>query len=135
MTGSPKHDFEKLVDRQLQLALEEIGPIKPWFDEEVQEWIFESPQYPESCSGATREEVIKNYPLYIRQFIEQRQKGNLAPWIEKKTRGRGGCRAGAGRPKGSTTLPTKTIRLPVDIALWIKSNPKNLEQIRGLFSS
>jgi hypothetical protein len=134
MSMSAKNDFEILVDEQVQIALMEVGAIEPWFDEEVQEWIFARKKYPESCSGATRQEVIENYPLYLRQFIEQRLKGNLAPWIEKKTAGRGGRRAGAGRPRGRKTLSTRTIRIAADIAAWLKSDPRHLQQVRDLMT-
>ena len=134
MSKSAKIDFIKLVDQQLQIALKEIGAIKPWFDSEVQEWVFENKMYPESCSGATRQEVIKQYPLYIRQFIEQRLKGNLAPGVEKKTSGRGGRRNGAGRPKGSKKTPTQTIRIATDVAAWLKADPRHLEQTRDLMT-
>jgi hypothetical protein len=44
---------------------------------------------------------------------------------------KGGIRPGAGRPKGSTKLPTKPVRLPLDIADWIKM-PQNLATVRQL---
>lgn len=122
------------IDKELRAALKEIGTIEPWFDENVQEWIFEHPLYPESCSGATRSEVVEKYPLYLRQFIEQRSAGRLAPWIEERTRGRGGKRSGAGRPKGSARTPTITVRLPADIAGWIKADPKHLAKVRRLMT-
>jgi hypothetical protein len=124
--------FDQQVSEELKVALSEIGKVEPWFDDNVQEWVFEHPLYPESCSGSTENEVIKLYPLYLRQFIEQRMKNNLAPSVEKKTRGRGGMRAGAGRPTGSVKNPTRTIRLPIALAEWIKSDPEHLEQVRRL---
>ena len=51
---------------------------------------------------------------------------------EKKTKGKGGVRPGAGRPKGSTKEPTKQIRLPADIATFMKENPQCYEDIRKL---
>lgn len=89
-----KTQFRQLVNEQLQLALKEVGAVKPWFDKSVKEWVFEHSLYPESCSGATRREVIKHYPLYLRQFIEQRLKDNLAPAVESYHRPwwqAGGC--------------------------------------------
>lgn len=133
MKSKSKESFDDLVQQHLRLALAEIGPIDPWFDEEVHAWIFEHPLYPESCSGRTREEVLRRYPAYLRQFIEQRLSGNLAPWIEQKTVGRGGRRAGAGRPRGTTNKTrTRTVRLPADLADWIKSDPSHLEKVRKL---
>ena len=135
MKKSDKKAFEKLVDEHLKIALEEIGPIKPWFDEECQDWVFEHKLYPESYGGRTKEEVIRRYPLYIRQFIEARLNGTLAPWVEKRTLGRGGKRAGAGRPTGTTKTPTRTVRLPLSIANWIKSDPRHLERVRRMATS
>lgn len=134
MKVSAKKSLKQLVDHELQIALQEIGPIKPWFDEQVQAWVFEHKLYPESYGGRTKKEVIERYPLYLRQFIEHRLTNNLAPFVEKKTQGRGGKRIGAGRPLGSTRAPTKTVRLPLDIAMWIKSDPLHLEKVRRLLN-
>ncbi len=79
--------------------------------------------------------MIERYPLYIRQFIEHRLKGKLAPWVEKKTTGRGGKREGAGRPVGSSKAPTQIVRLPLDIATWIKSDPAHLQKVRRLVNN
>lgn len=132
MRKANRSKFDKLVDEHLQTALKKIGTIEPWFDKEVEGWVFEHPLYPESYGGSTRAEVIRRYPLYLRQFIEQRLMGNLAPQVEKITLGRGGKRAGAGRPSGTTKAPTRTVRLPLEIANWIKSDPAHLDQIRKL---
>jgi hypothetical protein len=134
MKNASEATLDQLVDQHLRTALKEIGPIVPWFDQEVKEWVFEHPLYPESCSGKTRRDVIKRYPTYLRQFIEQRLKGNLAPFVEKRTRGRGGKRKGAGRPIGTAKAPTLTVRLPLDIAIWIRSDPAHLEQVRRLLT-
>lgn len=135
MKKSQKRQFDRLVDEHLKIAMEEIGPIKPWFDPEVDAWVFEHKLYPESYGGKTKEEVIRRYPLYIRQFIEARLNGTLSPFVEQRTFGRGGKREGAGRPKGTTKEPTGTIRLSLDIINWIKSDPKHLEQLRRLAAS
>lgn len=124
--------FEKELDRELKLALEGIGPIKPWLDDETGEWTFEHPLYPESCSGATKQEVVRKYPLYLRQFIEHRMKKQLAPWVEAKTQGRGGYRVGAGRPKGTVKNPTRVMRLPVDIAIWLQEDPAHIQHVRKI---
>jgi hypothetical protein len=88
--------FQQLVDEHLKMAMEEIGPIKPWFDPEVNAWVFEHKLYPESYGGDTVEEVIERYPLYIRQFIEHRLIGDISEFTEARTLGRGGKREGAG---------------------------------------
>lgn len=127
-------EFKKLVDKHLNIAMEEIGPIRPWFDEECQEWVFEHPYYPESYGGDTPEEVIERYPLYIRQFIEHRLIGNIDPKVDVTMKGRGGKREGAGRPKGTSKEPTKVIRLPIDIAMWLQGSEDHLHKVRKLMS-
>jgi len=122
---------KKEVNRELKIALKEVGAIKPWFDKKMGAWIFEHEAYPVGYSGASPEEVIINYPLHLREFIKERIKNNLDPIIEKATKGRGGLRPGAGRPKGSKGPLTKQIRLPEDIANWLKQ-PGMIDHIREL---
>jgi hypothetical protein len=110
---------EKLK-KELSIALKEIGEIYPWFDKEVDAWVFEHPLYPVRYAGSSCEEVIKNYPRYLEVFIEHRLQLRLDEVNEKKTLGRGGRRPGAGRPKGSIKESTKQIRLPADIADWLR---------------
>jgi hypothetical protein len=100
-----------------------VGEIKPWWDADVESWVFQHPLYPEECGGETAEQVIAEYPLVLANFMQARLAGELAPSIEAKTKGRGGYRAGSGRPKGSTSAPpTKMVRLPVDVADWLKTD-------------
>lgn len=92
----------KEIKKHLNIALEEIGEIKPWFDKKFKAWIFSHRKYPDvEYAGESSEEVVKNYPHYLRDFIEERLNNNLAPHIEKSTKGHGGRREGAGRPKGT----------------------------------
>ncbi len=109
---------KKEIDEHLKIALEEIGKIQPWFDKSVDAWVFNHSSYPVECGGETKKEVIERYPLYLREFIRQRLNKNLAPNIEKRTKGRGGERPGAGRPKGSKKELTKRIYLPIDVVNW-----------------
>lgn len=125
---------KKEINQHLKIALEEVGKIQPWFDKDVKAWIFEHPAYPVEYAGDSREEVIKNYPLYLREFITERLKDNLDPTMEKATKGRGGYRAGAGRPKGSHGEPTIQIRVPADIARWLKQ-PGIVPSIRQMLQS
>lgn len=74
---------KKEIEKHLKIALEEIGAIKPWFDEEVDAWVFEHKSYPVGYGGETKEEVVKNYPKYLREFIKQRLNSNLAPSIRQ----------------------------------------------------
>lgn len=124
---------KKEIDKHLKIALEEIGTIKPWFDEEVNAWVFEHKAYPVEYGGESKEEVIKNYPKYLREFIRQRLNDNLAPSVEKRTKGRGGKRDGAGRPKGTKKEPKKRIYLPTDVAEWLES-PRGISQAREMIA-
>lgn len=75
------------IKEHLQIALKEIGSIKPWFDSDVEEWIFSHPSYPVEYGGKSSEEVKKNYPKYLREFIKHRLDNRLNPLTEKKTKG------------------------------------------------
>jgi hypothetical protein len=119
----------KEIEKHLKIALKEAGEIKPWFDEDVDAYVFEHRSYPVEYAGKSKKEVIKGYPEYLREFIRHRLNNQLHPLMEKETRGRGGKRAGAGRPKGTKKSPTKVVRLPKDIANWIEK-PSSIPQIR-----
>jgi len=73
---------KKEIDRHLKIALKEVGKIKPWFDKEVDAWIFSHPAYPVECGGKSPEEVVRRYPLYLREFLLHRLNGKLAPFVE-----------------------------------------------------
>lgn len=122
---------KKEIKEHLKIALQEIGKIKPWFDKPYKTWVFSHPAYPVEYSGDSKEEVIKNYPIYLADFIEERLNENLSPITEKKTHGRGGKREGSGRPVGTTKEPTRRVSLPRDIADWI-TTPGIIPHIRGL---
>jgi hypothetical protein len=123
---------KKEIKEHLQIALKEVGLIKPWFDKELNSWIFSHPKYPVEYAGDSAEEVVKNYPKYLETFVEERLKGNLSPLTEKETKGRGGKREGAGRPKGSVKEPKERLYLPVDIADWFKDHPSACDEVRKL---
>ncbi|MCE5319320.1 MAG: hypothetical protein LLG04_18390 [Parachlamydia sp.] len=82
----------KEMKEHFEIALKEVGKIEPWFDDDVQEWIFSHPSYPVEYGGDTPDEVVSNYPKYLREFIKQRLNGNLDPLTEKQTRVDGGKR-------------------------------------------
>lgn len=108
---------KKEIDKNLKIALKEIGEIKPRFSRKFNGWIFSHKLYPEvEYFGDSKEEVIKNYPLYLREFISQRLNQNITEAAEKKTKGRGGKRIDAGRPKGSKKIAKKRIYVPQEIA-------------------
>lgn len=123
---------KKEIKKHLQVALQEVGHIKPWFDKHVNSWIFSHPKYPVEYAGDSAEQVTENYPKYLETFIEERLNNNLSPLTEKETTGRGGKRLGAGRPRGSVKEPKERIYLPEDIAQWIKDTPVACEEIRSL---
>ena len=122
---------KKEIKEHLKIALEEVGLIEPWFDKDYKTWVFSHPAYPVEYSGDTREEVVKNYPLYLYDFIEERLNDNLSPYTEKKTTGRGGKRKGSGRPAGTKKEMTKRVTLPIDIADWI-TMPDVISHLRAL---
>lgn len=119
------------VKRELEIALSEIGAITPWFDKKFNSWIYSNSLYPVECEGETEKEVIKKYPKYLEVFIEHRMKGKIGAVEEKQTKGKGGARPGAGRPKGTIKEPTKQVRLPIDIVTWI-SQPGIIDNIRQM---
>ena len=118
----------KEIKEHLEIALKEIGKIKPWFDENFDSWIFSHPSYPDvEYAGDSKADVIKNYPKYLKDFIEERLNSNLAPHIEKSVKGKGGKREGAGRPVGTKKETKKRVYLPTDIANWYQSHPFEVE--------
>lgn len=126
---------EKEIKDHLKIALSEIGEIKPWFDKEVNCWVFSHKNYPVEYGGESVKEVIRNYPKYLKEFIRHRLEGRLSPINEKETKGRGGYRAGAGRPKGTkSAYPMRQIRLPEDIAEWIK-HPGIIDYLRNMMTA
>ena len=120
----------KEIKKHLNIALKEIGKIKPWFDKKFNAWMFSHKKYPDvEYAGDSPEEVIENYSLYLRDFIEERLKSNPAPHIEKATKGHGGKREGAGRPKGTKKPPARRVSLPTDVADWLE-RPSSILQVR-----
>lgn len=79
-----------VLDKNLKIALAEVGEILPWYDEEVEAWIFSHANYPVEYGGDSPEEVIENYPRYLEEFIAHRLQGKLNPLTEKKTKGKAG---------------------------------------------
>ncbi len=126
----------KEIKKHVEIALKEVGKIDPWFDKEFDSWIFSHSSYPDvEYAGETKDEVIKNYPLYLRDFIEERLKDNLAPHIEKAVKGRGGKREGSGRPKGTSKENKKRVYLPTDIAEWYqRDQPRAESSIRQMIA-
>lgn len=111
---------QKEIKEHLDIALNDVGEIEPWFDKAYKSWVFHHKAYPVECAGDSKDEVVKNYPLYLRQFIEERLNENLSPLTEKETKGRGGKRAGAGRPIGTKKEHKTRMYIPDDIADFIK---------------
>jgi hypothetical protein len=134
MTYKPVVMATKEIKKELKLALAEIGEIKPWFDKNFKIWVFSHALYPVECEGQSADEVIKKYPKYLEVFIEHRMHGTLDVLNEKKTKGRGGARQNAGRPTGTKKEPTKQVRIPLDIAEWLKT-PGVIPQIRSIMQA
>lgn len=125
---------EKEINHHLKLALKEIGEIKPWFSKDFKAWIFSHDLYPVEYAGDSKEEVINNYPLYVKEFIKHRLQDRLSPLMEKKTKGHGGIRENAGRPKGSKKEEKVRVYLPLDIADLLKE-PGVLLYLRGIIQA
>ena len=90
--------------------------------------------YPDvEYAGDSQEEVIKNYPKYLKEFIKHRLDNNIDPRVEKATKGHAGKRERSGRPKGTKKGPTKRETLPKDVADWIES-PSAIPQVRELIA-
>ena len=124
----------KEIKKQLEIALAEIGEIKPVFDKKFNAWIFSNELYPVECEGTSKEEVIKKYPGYLEVFIEHRMEGKIDEISEKKTTGKGGARPNAGRPHGSKKAPTTQIRVPCDIAEWLRQ-PGIISNLRSIMQA
>ena len=118
--------------QHLDIALQEIGEVLPLWSEESQMYVFEHEAYPAVMhADPDREKAAEGYLRALQGFIQERLEGNIAPFMDRITSGRGGARPGAGRPKGSVKGKTKMVRLPEDIAIWIKQG-QHLEQVRAL---
>lgn len=114
----------KEIKEHLNIALAEIGEIKPKFNKKFNAWTFKHQKYPDvEYFGHSPEEVVQNYPRYLREFIKHRLNRNIWESVEKKTTGRGGKRERAGRPKGTKKPPTRRISVPVDIAEIVEKHP------------
>ncbi|MBA3604109.1 MAG: hypothetical protein H0W50_10845 [Parachlamydiaceae bacterium] len=50
----------KEIKEHLAIAHNEFGHITPWFDREVDEWIFTHKNYPVEYGGESPEEFTKN---------------------------------------------------------------------------
>jgi len=124
----------KEIKKHLNIALEEVGEIKPWFNKKFNAWIFSHKKYPDvEYIGNSPEEIIKNYPKYLREFIKHRLDNNIWESVEKKTKGRGGKREGSGRPKGTKKPPTRRVSLPADVADWLEQ-PSSIPQVREMIA-
>jgi hypothetical protein len=119
----------KEIEKELAIVLKEVGPIKPWFDKETDSWVFSHKLYPVECDGETSEDVVECYPLYLKEFLQHRLEGRLAAHVEAKTHGKGGCRPGAGRPKGTTKEPKERMYVPIQFAEWLRKEAENLNWI------
>jgi hypothetical protein len=125
---------KKEIKKHLKIALEEIGKIKPWFDKDVNCWVFEHSNYPVGCGADSEQEVIEKYPLYLEEFISERLNDNVSPSVEKRTKGRGGKKEGAGRPIDPNKEQRVRVYLPLDIANLLKE-PGVIMYLRGLIQA
>lgn len=123
----------KEVTQNLAIALQEIGVIEPWWSDEDEMYVFEHQAYPRVLyADPDKVKTRDGYLRALKGFIEERLSGNLSEEAERITPGRGGLRAGAGRPIGSKKPPTERITLPKELADWLKENPTHQEQAKEL---
>lgn len=120
---------KKEIGAELEIALDEVGKIRPWFDKSAKEWVFSHPLYPVEYAGESKKDVIENYPKYLREFIKHRLNQKVDALVERKTKGRGGKRSGAGRPRGTKSEKTKTVRVKIYVAHWIKEHEREIEAV------
>ena len=121
------------IEKEVQKALMEIGEIKPWFSDEYGFYVFKHPTYPVvDYVGDTPEETIEGYKRILKEWIQERINQNIPDFVEKMTSGRGGARPGAGRPKKEETTQ---IRIPTDIATWLRADPSRYHKIRELMET
>lgn len=121
---------EKKIGDHLQIALKEVGQIKPWYDPEVSCWVFEHPNYPVTCGEETAAEVIAKYPLYLKEFIHYRLMDRLDPFVEAETKGKAGKRLDT-----SQKTPSRSLRLPepiADVAVWLRHHPEAIPAVHRL---
>lgn len=120
------------LDQHYEIALKEVSPITPWWSEDDQMWAYEHPLYGLMCyMDNTPEATIEGYKRVLKDAINDRLNGKFSATLEKTWHGRGGKREGAGRPQGTKKAPTRVIRLPEDVAIWISDN-FNLADVRKL---
>lgn len=115
------------LDTELQIALAEIGSITPWFSEDDGLYVFEHALYPWVMhADPTPELTVAGYHRALRGFIEDRMAGTVATVTTAGTAGRGGLRAGAGRPRKAART---RIYIDSDLAQWLKDEA-NQHQLR-----
>ena len=124
------------IEKELGIALKEVGEIKPWWSDEDQMYVFEHEAYPMVMhADPDPDEVVKGYKRALQRFIRYRMQGRVAESVERITSGRGGYRPGADRPKGSAKGKTRRISLPDDVATWLKEDPARIEKVRALMAN
>jgi hypothetical protein len=124
----PKEALE--LQEALQIALEEIGPIDPWWSEADQMFVFTEKIYPAVLFQDTnKQKTIDGYVEVLKNWLIDRLNENVSETAEKVTTGHGGRRAGAGRPPKP---PTKAVRIDLDVANWLEGQPEHIAKVRSL---
>ncbi|MBK8190933.1 MAG: hypothetical protein IPK79_10845 [Vampirovibrionales bacterium] len=117
------------LDRHFDMARAEVDGVQPQWSPEDQMYLVEHPAYPMVMhADPDPEKALTGYFRALRQFVKYRLAGEIADTTEQATSGRGGAREGAGRPRKNET---KTVRLPVDMADWLRDQ-KHQDQVRRL---
>ena len=126
----------KRIDKEIQIALNEIGPIEPIWSEVDRMFYFEHEAYPAVIYGAKdREATIEGYKRVLREWVEDRLTGNISASIERITSGRGGRRPGAGRPRKEPTEAVRVQKDILDVVNWLREDPKRADRVRKLMQA
>lgn len=124
------------LKKHLDMALQDIGDITPWWSEDDGMFVFEHAAYPRVMyADPDKALVVNGYRRALSHFIEARLSGKLSVEADKVTSGRGGYRVGAGRPKKQ---PTTQVRVPddiLDVVNWLRQDPSRAVAIRRLMQA
>ena len=108
-------DVSDTVKILLEKTLKQVGDLKPWWDERSLGFMYTHYRFRQIGRGQTPEDAIEHYKQLLVVGIQANMKNNCH-YSDFHTK-RGGYRPRAGRPKKD---PTERIRVPQDLARWLK---------------
>lgn len=129
--ASPHSKENKELAGALIQAHRDVDPIEPWWSEEDDMYLFEHKAYPSvTYADENKEACAAGYVRALEEFVTARLKEQIPEFVERITSGRGGIRPRSGRPKNP--IKTVNIRIPEDVAQWLKNCPEHIDQVRKL---